>query len=255
MLDSKNFIWLSSFFTLLFITFCVTRHIDDLNPHIKNIKTHQATKTISTIPSEPNEDIFVKEITIEKEGNETQTKQQVENNDSDIIKSKNTPKIEEKLPLEKDILHVEPKSVKEDIKKPTKNPNTDSTKERVSTKIKRESKTEKVSLKDVSVKPKKRENKRVKKAPHKKISHKIKTITKIEIDPYLPLDSRAIENLTMIAYKYGIHTKSFVEIKSSNLKKANSIKRVLIKKNVEPNQIKIVPSNDEIIDIILKERI
>ena len=34
---SKNLMWLSSFFALLFITFCVTRHLDDLNPHITNV--------------------------------------------------------------------------------------------------------------------------------------------------------------------------------------------------------------------------
>ena len=46
-MDSKNLIWLSSFFSLLFITFCVTRHLDDLNPNIVSMP-HKS----QAIPSE-----------------------------------------------------------------------------------------------------------------------------------------------------------------------------------------------------------
>ena len=43
-MDSKNVIWLSSFFSLLFITFCVTRHLDDLNPNIVSLPNHSTIK-------------------------------------------------------------------------------------------------------------------------------------------------------------------------------------------------------------------
>ncbi|HIP46738.1 MAG TPA: hypothetical protein EYG95_04175, partial [Campylobacterales bacterium] len=55
-MDSKNLIWLGSFFSLLFITFCVTKHLDDLNPNIISIP-HQPQEFSSELAAVDLEDV------------------------------------------------------------------------------------------------------------------------------------------------------------------------------------------------------
>ncbi len=259
MLDSKNFLWLGSFITLLFITFCVTRHIDELNPqfqHISSTPSYQnASKQNGT---EPDENIFVNEIIIEQEESDQKSKPASTNGSVTVVtvQKEESSKTQTSLQKEsKSILHIEPKttaeknvSTQEAIKTEAQNTilkkDKDLSKAAKAKHVEIKKPTNTISTGEKRAKIKKRKSYR-----------QLKTIAQISIDPYLELSAKDRESITMIAYKYGVYKKSFVIIKSGDIKKAKMLKRLLIKKNVEPAQIMIKKTNDEMISVLLKERI
>jgi len=176
-MDSKNVIWLSSFFALLFITFCVTKHLDDLNP------------TIVSLPSVEKEPIQTDKVVIDKP--------------TSIEKVTVAQKPQVQAPKERvDILSIDAIATIKPAKNPLK-------------KVlpKQKSKKIKTFILDSSF-----------------ISAKsIKTMSK----------KKDINDINKLAFKYGLHPKSMIEIVTKDTKASKKIKEYLIQHQVKAADIKI----------------
>jgi hypothetical protein len=241
MLDSKNTIWLGSFFTLLFITFCVSRHLDDLNPHITNIQNkhdiymadNPHKEDISNnLPIKPIKDetsAFVNEIKIEE------ISQLPDTNKSTKLKT-----LTKENNISKEILHIEKLNIDKNI----------------STSKEKNSVLHIVKDKKTSENNK---NKKTKVKKLKKTTHTYKTIDKIILskdDIDMVLDHKENNNLNKIAFKYNIYKNTHVFIKAKEMKLAKEVKKILIRKNVKSTKINIQinDKNHNDVHILLKER-
>ena len=247
MLDSKNVIWLGSFFSLLFITFCVSKNLDDLNPHITNVqKEHDILVT---------EDNSIPCITPAQ--NSSQTLYEKDTNNSIFV---NDVKIEEisSIPKkeEKEKLHIEKRDkVDENVTLPTTfiDPKIKA-KTPKDAKEKNDSKTIK---KPTPIKEKVIKKKIVKKVPKATSKTTYKTIKEIDLnsnDIEKILDDRDDNEINKIAFFYSINKNSIVIINSSNLVLAKRLKMQLIKKGVKNIKIKRDKNSDTTTLKLLKER-
>ncbi len=238
MIDSKSMIWLGSFFSLLLIVFCVSKHLDDLNPQIANIDTSNRISTDNTTKATKPDITLVKVKHKEKQEPNLYTKDVV----IEDISWKNQN--DDKKDLEVDTLHFEPKDrVKNrqnitDVK-PTKLQN------------KKEVKKSKV---------KKFQKKAIKKEP-KKIAIRFNTSKIIES---ISLPSSQIKRLQIgkevsllnkLGFKFSLHKGRFIIIKSSNIKVAKLVKSYLKKRSIPASSIIIKDNNKrDGLELILKER-
>ena len=243
MIDSKNFLWLGSFFGLLFITYCVTIHLDDLNPQISNLQPVYIDNNQSQ--DQNSEQEFTQIINIE------------EINETKPIQKTKTPDKKKNQSLSKDILHFEPVlqtkpkvSTKQTAVKTSENNETNQSKNSLIKKeIPHKKDKPKTKLKKHKYKKTPKSQKRVK---------KILLIDKINLNSYELnniFNNRSNNDLNKIAYKYGIAKERFVVIHTKNLDFAHKIKKILIKKSVNKKDIKILKNQlDENVVIDLKER-
>ena len=222
MLDSKNVMWLGSFFSLLFITFCVSKNLDDLNPHITNVQKEHDTIMVE----EKNANLFVKDINIEE--------------------ISNIPPKDDKP----EILHIENKK-EENITLPTTfiKPKEEEKEPEIIEPKKEEPKKSQPKKTKPKVKPKK--------PITKKSKPSIKMIQKISLSLDEVADiSEGIgnNNLNKLAFYNSINKNSFVQITSPDMASAKIIKAKLVKKSVKDIKIKI-DKNSEAVELkLLKER-
>jgi len=222
MLDSKNVMWLGSFFSLLFITFCVSKNLDDLNPHITNVQKEHDTIMVE----EKNANLFVKDINIEE--------------------ISNIPPKDDKP----EILHIENKK-EENITLPTTfiKPKEEEKEPEIIEPKKEEPKKSQPKKTKPKVKPKK--------PITKKSKPSIKMIQKISLSLDEVADiSEGIgnNNLNKLAFYNSINKNSFVQITSPDMASAKIIKAKLVKKSVKDIKIKIDKNSKSVEIKLLKER-
>ncbi len=222
-MDSKNLIWLSSFFSLLFITFCVTRHLDDLNPNIVSMP-HKS----QAIPSEL--------ATVHLDNN-------IQNSFAPKVE---TPKVET------------PKV--ETPKVETPKPRIQ-TQEHISTPKPKVSPTKKRVLKKPIQKRKSSTIKKVKKQKilisQTKKRYRVKTITKIvlnasHIKPILK--GKENNQLNKIAYLHNIQKGRKIMIHTPSMQAGKHLKTYLKKHHVAAHDIMIVKNENENITLTLTGR-
>ncbi len=233
-MDSKNLIWLSSFFALLFTTFCVTRHLDDLNPNIVNISSQPNAVNAQLDKIDLEDDthkISVEKVELPKVKTPT------------IVK---TEDIKTVLPTIKKV---------EVITKPEKI-------EPVKTKPITMVQKPKAPLKKPKIKKPKVVINTVKSTKHKqpqkrpttaysigKLRLNTSEITKIA-------NNQRSNELNKLAYMHSINKYSTIKIVTSDLTAAKIVKRYLQTQNVKKHNIKIIKAKrqDDLIKITLTGR-
>jgi len=222
MLDSKNVMWLGSFFSLLFITFCVSKNLDDLNPHITNVQKEHDTVMVE----EKNANLFVKDINIEE--------------------ISNIPPKDDKP----EILHIENKK-EENITLPTTfiKPKEEEKEPEIIEPKKEEPKKSQPKKTKPKVKPKKPITKKSK--PSIKMIQKIS----LSLDEVADISEGIVNNnLNKLAFYNSINKNSFVQITSPDMASAKIIKAKLVKKSVKDIKIKIDKNSKSVEIKLLKER-
>ncbi len=247
MLDSKNALWLGSFFSLLLITFCVTRHLDDLNPNFmtSQIRSEKRTQVSdNTTQNKITPTPFVKDVTIIK------VPQQQESN-------KGTQEVKV------DTLHIEANvsTTQETPKNDFTLPNTfhmNQTNHKPQTKEvqKQETKKEKTHTghkKDIA-KPKKA------KSTNKKAPIKLgKTLLESRFSKYeiaAIFHKRHESNkLNKIAFKYVIYPDTVIVVTAPNHNIAQQVKKIFMRRGIADKDFLFKQSSDKkAITIQLKER-
>ena len=209
-MDSKNLIWLSSFFSLLFITFCVTRHLDDLNPQITSIphERQEVSAELAAVNLEEDTQSFIAQ-NIETPNIET----------PNILKEKTEVFTSDKLTV--DLPKIEkPKARKEPImiKKPV------------------------VIQKPKSVKKPKIIITKTEKPT------KAYTIGGIHLDSFAMQEIYSHKNsneLNKLAYMHSINKNSTIVISTDDKNAVNRLKEYLQKQNVKKQHIKTVSNGNE----------
>jgi hypothetical protein len=217
--------WLGSFFSLLFITFCVSKNLDELNPHITNVQKEHDT----VITKESDSNLFVNDINIEEISN---------------------------IPLKDDkpeVLHIERK-IDENITLPTTfiEPKKEEPKKE-EPKKEEPKKEEPKKLDKKTTKP----NVKTKKPVAKKSKSSKKVIEKISLslDEVANISSgKENNNLNKIAFYNSINKNSFVQITAPDLVTSKIVKVRLIKRRVKNIKIKIDKNIDEVKLKLIKER-
>ncbi len=244
MLDSKNFLWLGSFFSLLFITFCVSTHLDDLNPHFNSIDqtiTEQKDKNENNLTKSPT--IFVKDVNIVQLPNDLNKKESVTKLSTEEIRksvnSKEKNQTKQEVDTKKDftlpnIFHEEEKNISSKAKNESLQKKEDKT-------LKKSRKKRVTHTKD-SLK---------KKVPSSKLVQKL-LLTKKDIARL----SKGFENnnFNKMAFLYGLKRGRFITIRSSDLSTAKVIKRLLTKRFVNPKDIYIKKAQNSNLLLELKEK-
>ncbi len=222
-MDSKNLIWLSSFFSLLFITFCVTRHLDDLNPKI---------------------------ISMPRESQEINAELDAVNLDNDIQHSfapkLETPKLETpKLIKEKTELFTSEELQKVVTKK-------ENTFTKVAKKLLKKEKPQ-IIKKSKKVKKQKIIIKKAKRIKQKTTTTKTYTIGGINLDTVTMQAIFSHKNnneLNKLAYMHSIHKGSTIQIYTNDVKIAKHLIGYLQKQNVQKKDIHI--HNDKTVKNLIK---
>ena len=221
-MDSKNLIWLSSFFSLLFITFCVTNHLDDLNPHITSIPQQHQELSSELEVVHLNEDR--QNFTPKKVEKPIVIQERTELLSTDTLR-KNTH------PIKREIEKVTPKPIM--IKKATK--------PKSSKKVKKE----KITISSQIVNSKKPNNKT-----------KNYTIGSIYLDTSAIEEIKNHKNhneLNKLAYIHNMNKNSFLIISTKDRTNADKLKNYLHRQNVKKEDVKIVTdeSTNNLIKITL----
>ena len=268
MIDSKSMIWLGSFFSLLFITYCVTTHLDELNPNFaSSYQNEQDIKKSIDSLNITNDTKFTKDVVIED-----LNKKNSDFSKKTILPMKNTTITHIKINPE-DRLHIEAKSpskIKKDeaskeskkekdskkIKKQVKKPKTIHTKiEKIENKAKLNSKKKKI--KQNSTKQKKISKKRVQKTKVSKAKrfHGSELIDVIALNNTSDFLEGQGNQINKIAFRYGLKNYRYIVIKGPDISKLNRLKKIYIKKNVDSKNIFIKQDDSEdSIFIYLRER-
>ena len=242
MFDSKNVMWLGSFFSLLLITYCVSTHLDDLNPNIANIPNKESKKvddSFKNLSSNISNEIqFPKNVHIEN----LNTNKKISNLD----KNDSVKKVEES----KEILHINPRVVdsNKDEKNETLKPKSSISKTDKDDKHFRltDKFIEDKSLKDTNKTTKhsnqkaKRKITKQKPKSHRKKKIIIKKIKEIRLskDSFKSLLHGKENNyINMIAYKYGLNKSRFIKIVAADKLDLAKLKRVFVKKHIKTDDI------------------
>jgi len=229
-MDSKNVIWLSSFFALLFITFCVTRHLDDLNPTILNISTYTDTEKmdneLSSINIENDYQNFgvpkietpkIETPKIETPKIETPKIETPKIETPEVIATDDMPTIVPSIPEVPKVI-AKPAPVKKVLKKVTK-------------------KKEKILI----------THKQSKKKKTKAYTIDNHSLEAREIEKIL--NGSNDNNLNRLAYKATIHKNANITIKTKNIHAAKYLKQYFIKHNVHAKHIKIMRNSSIFNDV------
>jgi hypothetical protein len=243
MFDSKNAMWLGSFFSLLLITYCVSTHLDDLNPTIANIPSKDSQKIDKSSQKSSNisnEIQFPKNVHIENLNTNKKNIKDEENSSST------------KLVKNKEILHIKAKKV--DSINNEKNETLDLNRSQTGKTHKHFKLTEKfIEKKAHKNKPSHPHQKtKVLISKHKQIekkkAHKKKMSIKKIKRVYLSQDSfksllHGKENnyVNMIAFKYGLNKNRFIKIVGANKRDLAKLKTLFLKKSVKNSDIYLKP--------------
>ena len=223
-MDSKNVIWLSSFFALLFITFCVTKHLDELNPNIISLPE---TEPIAV--SEPESSPLDLDILPASNNTSTST-----HKDAPIMID--TPILKEEQPKVKTEIAPEKESHTKEYNTKEKHP--------------------------VKIKPaqKKRDNASL---PQKKSPKKVNKSTRFTIDrahistqKISQSNTKEFNELNKVAFKYALHKAPKIYIYTARIKAARKVKSYLVAHHVKAKDIKIIAkkqANNQI-NLILRGR-
>ncbi len=258
MLDSKNALWLGSFFSLLLITFCVTRHLDDLNPnfmiqqpesgvreqalnstHKASDNTTQSKNTTTPFvkdmliiksPQHPNSNEGVQELTVDTLHIEshTSTLQQKSKKEFTLPNTFHLNQMEQKSETPKKDAHKEQK-------KPTKK----------QTKHKPKVEVDKKAIKPLLASI----------APYKLGKTLLKSrLSKYEIEAIFQKKHES-NKLNKIAYKYVLYLDTVVVVSAPNQQIAQQTKKIFLRKGIAEKDILLIQSKDKkAITIQLKER-
>ena len=227
MIDSKNFLWLGAFFTLLFITFCVSTHLDELNPKFitetKDSFNAKSEKTIDTIKDEDKS--YVNSIDIVDLTDKNNTAKKINTHNKKDKYDKNISEETTKVRFDKtDEINLTNSFI---FKKPDDNKT-----------VKNNSKNDK----NQSLKSKINKNKKIIKKSKTKKSSKARKLEMIFLQDKqirILLDGDSISVVNRFIAKLKNKKNAFVLIKNRDKKILNDIKNILIKKGISKNKIKI----------------
>jgi len=242
MFDSKNAMWLGSFFSLLLITYCVSTHLDDLNPNIANIPSKESQKIDKSSQKSSsnisNEIQFPKDVHIENlNTNKKNTKDEKNSSSTKLVQNK-------------EVLHIKAKKV-DSINK-EKNETLDLNRSQTGRTHKHFKLTDKFIEKKVLKNKPSQQKKKVSISKHKQIekkkAHKKKMSIKKIKKVYLSKDSfksllHGKENnyVNMIAYKYGLNKNRFIKIVGADKRDLAKLKTLFLKKSVKKGDIYLKP--------------
>ncbi len=246
-MDSKNFIWLSSFFALLFITFCVTRHLDDLNPHIISMprESQEINAELAVVILDNDiQNSFVPKLETPKLETPKLETPKLETPKLETPKLE-TPKLETpKLIKEKTELFTSEEMKKVVTKK----------EEAIVSVLKQP--LNKKQPQDIKKAKKVKKPKviitKAKRIKRKTTRGKAYTIGAINLDSIAmqAILSRQNNNeLNKLAYMHNINKGSTIQISTNDTKAANSLKKYLQKQNVHKKDIHII-SNEKAKNLI-----
>jgi hypothetical protein len=222
-MDSKNVIWLSSFFSLLFITFCVTRHLDDLNPNIVSLPDHNQSTHITMIDDNTLHNI----VTAPKVETPKVETPKVETPKVETPKVE-TPKVEtpkvETPKVETPVLAItkKPKASKKPIKTPL---------------------AKKIDKPTKKHKPVHKKERTTKKTTKEVIKHKRVALGKLYLQSkYLNKlqNNHEFNELNKLIYMHGIKKDTKIVIVAPNKKTTNIVKNYLLKHSVQTKDIRTI---------------
>ena len=245
MIDSKNFLWLGAFFSLLFITFCVSTHLDDLNPNfitenMESSKNKQSFNEDINKDTNNEESRYIKEINIvDLTQNNSSYKDINKSINSEENKSKEISKLDKVDKTEisfkkRDDFSLTDSFILKNEKKSKEKSDKNITIQKTKNKIQKEKSKLKKIKKDKRVSyPKKG----IKKDKPKAKKIEILFLQKNEVD--LILKNTHTKSLKRFISKYKRTKNHYIIIKNRDINLLHRIKDILIRNGINKRYIKI----------------